>query len=141
MTPLPPTSAKPHDRGGTPMFAVIFEVQPKKERWNDYLDLAKYLKPKLEAIDVSDWQIPTARRESNELNQKRFGLISELVPNATTIALLETVGPALEGVVQEMQEAARKRGVKLQTVHVRADACGWLPAYGFILGRADEVIE
>lgn len=33
------------------MFVVIFEVQPKKERWNDYLDLAKYLKPKLEAID------------------------------------------------------------------------------------------
>jgi heme-degrading monooxygenase HmoA len=33
------------------MFAVIFEVQPKQERWNDYLDLAKYLKPKLEAID------------------------------------------------------------------------------------------
>jgi len=33
------------------MFAVIFEVQPKKERFNDYLDLAKYLKPKLEAID------------------------------------------------------------------------------------------
>ena len=34
-----------------PMFVVIFEVQPKKERWNDYLDLARYLKPKLEAID------------------------------------------------------------------------------------------
>jgi heme-degrading monooxygenase HmoA len=33
------------------MFVVVFEVQPKKERWNDYLDLAKYLKPKLEAID------------------------------------------------------------------------------------------
>jgi heme-degrading monooxygenase HmoA len=33
------------------MFAVIFEVQPKKERRNDYLELAKYLKPKLEAID------------------------------------------------------------------------------------------
>ena len=33
------------------MFAVIFEVQPKQERWSDYLDLAKYLKPKLEAID------------------------------------------------------------------------------------------
>src|SRR5262249_7746983 len=33
------------------MFAVIFEVQPKPERWNDYLDLAKELKPKLEAID------------------------------------------------------------------------------------------
>jgi heme-degrading monooxygenase HmoA len=33
------------------VFAVIFEVQPKKERWKDYLDLAKQLRPKLEAID------------------------------------------------------------------------------------------
>jgi heme-degrading monooxygenase HmoA len=33
------------------MFVVIFEVQPKKERWNDYLNFAKQLKPKLEAID------------------------------------------------------------------------------------------
>jgi heme-degrading monooxygenase HmoA len=33
------------------MFAVIFEVQPKKERFDDYLDLAKQLKPKLEAIE------------------------------------------------------------------------------------------
>ena len=33
------------------MFAVIFEVKPKQERWNDYLDLAKQLRPKLEAID------------------------------------------------------------------------------------------
>jgi heme-degrading monooxygenase HmoA len=33
------------------MFAVIFLVQPKPERWNDYLDLAKLLKPRLEAVD------------------------------------------------------------------------------------------
>jgi len=33
------------------MFAVIFEVQPKKERWDDYLDIARHLRPKLEAID------------------------------------------------------------------------------------------
>jgi len=33
------------------MFAVIFVVQPKKDRWDDYLALAKQLKPKLEAID------------------------------------------------------------------------------------------
>jgi heme-degrading monooxygenase HmoA len=33
------------------MFAVIFEVSPKRERWSDYLDLAKQLRPKLEAID------------------------------------------------------------------------------------------
>ncbi len=33
------------------MFAVIFEVQPKQERWNDYLDLAGTLRPELEKID------------------------------------------------------------------------------------------
>jgi heme-degrading monooxygenase HmoA len=33
------------------MFAVIFEVQPKHERWDDYLALAKQLKAKLEATD------------------------------------------------------------------------------------------
>src|SRR2546427_169082 len=33
------------------MFAVIFEVQPKRERCDDYLELAKQLKPRLEAID------------------------------------------------------------------------------------------
>jgi len=33
------------------MFAVIFEVQPKDDRRNDYFDLAKVLKPKLEATD------------------------------------------------------------------------------------------
>jgi len=33
------------------MFAVIFEVQPRTERWDEYLDLAKFLKPELEKID------------------------------------------------------------------------------------------
>jgi heme-degrading monooxygenase HmoA len=33
------------------MFAVIFEVQPRQGRFDDYLDLAKSLKPKLEAIE------------------------------------------------------------------------------------------
>ncbi len=33
------------------MFAVIFEVVPKQERWDDYLDLAKMLKPEIEKID------------------------------------------------------------------------------------------
>jgi heme-degrading monooxygenase HmoA len=32
------------------MFAVIFEVQPKPEKFDEYLDLAKFLKPKIEAI-------------------------------------------------------------------------------------------
>ncbi len=33
------------------MFAVIFEVQPKQERWSDYLELAGLLRPELEKID------------------------------------------------------------------------------------------
>src|ERR1700757_284773 len=33
------------------MFAVIFEVQPKPDRWNQYLELAKLLRPELERID------------------------------------------------------------------------------------------
>jgi heme-degrading monooxygenase HmoA len=33
------------------MFAVIFEVQPRPEKWDQYLDLAKLLRPELEKID------------------------------------------------------------------------------------------
>jgi heme-degrading monooxygenase HmoA len=33
------------------MFAVIFEVRPKRDRWDEYLELAKQLRPKLETID------------------------------------------------------------------------------------------
>jgi heme-degrading monooxygenase HmoA len=33
------------------MFAVIFIVQPKRDRFDDYLNLAKHLKPDLEKID------------------------------------------------------------------------------------------
>lgn len=33
------------------MFAVIFEVEPKTDRYDEYLDLAKLLKPEIEKID------------------------------------------------------------------------------------------
>jgi heme-degrading monooxygenase HmoA len=33
------------------MFAVIFEVEPRPERWNDYLSYATALRPALERID------------------------------------------------------------------------------------------
>src|SRR5215216_4560284 len=33
------------------MFAVIFEVQPRHDRWDEYLGLAGKLKPELEAIE------------------------------------------------------------------------------------------
>jgi heme-degrading monooxygenase HmoA len=32
------------------MFAVMFEVQPKPDRWDQYLDLARQLRPELERI-------------------------------------------------------------------------------------------
>jgi heme-degrading monooxygenase HmoA len=33
------------------MFAVIFEVQPKSDRWDQYLGLARQLRPELERIE------------------------------------------------------------------------------------------
>jgi heme-degrading monooxygenase HmoA len=33
------------------VFAAIFEVQPKQGKFDEYLSLAKFLRPKLEAID------------------------------------------------------------------------------------------
>lgn len=33
------------------MSAVIFEVRPKAERWDDYLELAKLLRPEIERVD------------------------------------------------------------------------------------------
>jgi len=32
------------------MYVVLFEVRPKTEKWDDYLGLAKLLKPELEAV-------------------------------------------------------------------------------------------
>jgi heme-degrading monooxygenase HmoA len=53
------------------MFVVIFEVQPKPERRNDYLDLAKALKPRLEAIDGF---IDVERFESKRTNGRMLSL-------------------------------------------------------------------
>jgi heme-degrading monooxygenase HmoA len=53
------------------LFTVIFEVQPKQNRWNDYLDLAKRLKPKLEAIDGF---IDNERFESKRTNSRVLSL-------------------------------------------------------------------
>src|SRR5271170_4383948 len=47
------------------MFAVIFEVNPKPERWDDYLSNAKLLKPELEKIDgfIANERYASRRRE------------------------------------------------------------------------------
>jgi heme-degrading monooxygenase HmoA len=52
------------------MFAVIFEVQPKKERWDDYLKLAKALKPELEKIDgfIDNERFGSKRKEGRILS-------------------------------------------------------------------------
>jgi heme-degrading monooxygenase HmoA len=49
---------------------VIFEVQPRRERFDDYLDLAKYLKPRLEAIDgfIDNERFASARTEGRLLS-------------------------------------------------------------------------
>jgi len=52
------------------MFVVIFEVQPKKERWDDYLALAQQLRPKLEAIDgfIANERFKSLRMEGKLLS-------------------------------------------------------------------------
>ena len=52
------------------MFAVMFEVRPKKERWDDYLALAQQLRPKLEAIDgfIANERFKSLRAEGKLLS-------------------------------------------------------------------------
>jgi heme-degrading monooxygenase HmoA len=52
------------------MFAVIFEVQPKSDRWNQYLDLAKQLRPELEQITgfIDNERFKSRRTESRVLS-------------------------------------------------------------------------
>ena len=52
------------------MFVVVFEVPPKKGRWNDYLELARFLKPRLEAIDgfIDNQRFSSERAEGRVLS-------------------------------------------------------------------------
>ena len=52
------------------MFAVIFIVQPKKDRFDDYLNLAKLLKPELEKIDgfIDNERFASKRTEGRVLS-------------------------------------------------------------------------
>jgi len=52
------------------MFAVIFVVQPKRERWDDYLAVAGSLRPELEKIDgfVANERFTSRRREGRVLS-------------------------------------------------------------------------
>ena len=52
------------------MFAVIFEVQPKGERFDDYLETAKRLKPEIERIEgfIDNDRFRSRRREGRLLS-------------------------------------------------------------------------
>jgi len=52
------------------MFAVIFTVQPKEGRFEEYLALAKFLKPELEKIDgfIDNERFGSTRREGRLLS-------------------------------------------------------------------------
>jgi heme-degrading monooxygenase HmoA len=52
------------------MFVVIFEVQPKRQRWNDYLTLAGSLRPELEKIDgfISNERFASQRNHGRVLS-------------------------------------------------------------------------
>ena len=52
------------------MFAVIFEVEPKRERWDEYLAIAKRLKPEIERIDgfIDNERFRSRRRETRVLS-------------------------------------------------------------------------
>src|SRR5207248_1291448 len=62
------TSRKVNDPslpGAEIMFAVVFEVNPKPERWDAYLGYAKMLRPELEQIDgfIDNERFSSLRRE------------------------------------------------------------------------------
>jgi putative ABC transport system substrate-binding protein len=59
-----------------------------------------------------------------ELHPKRFELLSELVPQAKAIALLEnpTILPAIERQMRDVQEAAQARGVQLHILNASTES-------------------
>ena len=52
------------------MFVVIFEVQPRKDRFDDYLEIAKSLKPHIETIDgfIDNERFASKRKEGRILS-------------------------------------------------------------------------
>ena len=59
---------------------------------------------------------------TGELGSKRLGLLCELVPNATTVALLlNPNGPGAEGQRQDVQAAAKALGRRLIVLHASAE--------------------
>ncbi len=89
------------------MFAVIFEVQPRADRWDDYLSLAGTLRPELVAIDgfIDNVRYGSKRRE---------GWVLSLSTWRDEKALVRWRTHALHHEVQE-----KGRGEVFQDYHLR----------------------
>ena len=85
------------------MFAVIFEVQPKTERFDDYLGLAKQLKPRLEAVDgfIDNERFASRRTKGRVLSpflRRQLSSDSRQVYRSAQTALRSTDPAGLKGV-------------------------------------------
>src|SRR5262249_8936635 len=135
-------------RNGEPaMFAVIFELQPKPEKFDEYLALAKYLKPKLEAIDgfididrfsrrhtkrrllsLSSWRDEKAivrwrtQAEHHAVQEKgRFEVFEDYHLRVGEITVDTAVGEGLEEQRFDATEAGQAKVVTITEVVLRAD--------------------
>ena len=129
------------------MFAVIFELQPKPEKFDEYLALAKYLKPKLEAMDgfididrfssrhtkghllsLSSWRDEKAivrwrtQAEHHAVQEKgRFEVFEDYHLRVGEITVDTAVGEGLEEQRFDATEAGEAKVVTITEVVLRAD--------------------
>ena len=75
-----------------------------------------------------------------ELTSKRLELVSELVPHAKAIALLVNPNNPQTRMVQEMQEAARAKGVQLPILHAGSESEIDGAFASFVQGTADALV-
>jgi heme-degrading monooxygenase HmoA len=108
------------------MFAVIFEVNPRPARWDDYLGQARLLKPEVEAIDgfLSNDRFASRRRE---------GWLLSLSLWRDEKALIRWRTQAAHHMAQEKGRSGIFRDYRLRVGEVVSDT--GLPA-GAVLGQS-----
>jgi heme-degrading monooxygenase HmoA len=97
------------------MFAVIFEVVPKSDRWDEYLGLGRLLKPEVEAIDGF---LDNERFES----QRTEGRVLSLSTWRDEKALIRWRTHAAHHAVQEKGRFAVFADYRLRVAEVVADS-------------------
>src|SRR3977135_2982239 len=134
------------------MFSVIFEVHPRREKFDLYLDLAKGLKPILEGIDgfIDNERFESARRPGWILSHSTWRDEKSVVRWRTVakhqcrpeIVITDVVGWSLEGFewIRRLVEAAPRTRIVVYSSsaeerHVIAALTGGATAY--ILKQGD----